>query len=239
MAQSGVYQFEDSTEIYVQIVSSDPNKGRNKSIYLGAFGPEAMPNIIGFSYYNPKKSYLNVMGGLHGGMIDGNIILTSKGKPITMKQSVKLSGYTKYVVKIPSQKQFSTAVHFGSSYYRHTLYSNPFSATGLIGGLSLIKARHAHWLIDSHYKEAQGTSLNRLNADVILYVNRQPIGAERDRATVEENTRQIGWRLYYDGKATFWSRKGHWDMHYMLGVGQGVDKRSMLLLGGFGIGYSF
>ncbi|MEM9672238.1 MAG: hypothetical protein AAF992_06565 [Bacteroidota bacterium] len=243
IAQSGVYQFDDSTEVYVQVVSSNPEKGRNKSIYLGAFGPDAMPNIIGFSYFKPKKSYLNIMGGLHGGTVDGNIILTTKHKPVTMKQSVKMAygGYnrtTKYVVEVPSQKQFSTAVHLGGSYYQYTLY-DPFSAIGLIGGMSLIKSRYAHWLIDSEYQEGQGTSINRLNADVVFYVNRQALGAEPTTINIAEDTRQIGWRLYYDGKATLWSRKGHLGFQYMLGIGQGVEKKSMILLAGLGLGYSF
>lgn len=239
-AQSGTYQFDDGTEIDVQVVTSNPDKGRNAAIFVGAIGPEVL-NVIGGSYYFPSKGYVQAMAGPWGGIVDGNVILASKTKPINMKQSVRmdrdnLGRQVKYVVKIPSEKRVSLGLHTGASYYNYM--ETPFSAIGLIGGLSLLKARHAHWLIEGDYKEGRGTAVSRINADAIFYVNHTPTGEEGE-VSIKEDTRSLGFRVYFDGKATLWSRGGKVALHYMLGYGQGADRSGSPLLGGLGLGYSF
>jgi len=236
IAQSGTYVFDDSTEIYLQVVNSNPDKGRNAAIFLGAFGPEGM-NILGGTYYIPKKSYLSVMAGLNGAIIDGNWLFFSKEKPIEMKQSISMENNTKYVARVPSVKRISFGAHFGTSYYQYN-FSDEFSAMGIIGGFTLLRARHAQWLIESKYKRAQGTAISRLNADFVYYPYRQ-VSSQEDDVHIDEVSRKIGYRLYFDGKSTLWSRNGRVAIHYLFGIGHGSAKTGIFLMGGIGLGYSF
>lgn len=243
-AQSGTYKFDDGTEVDVQIVSTRPDEGRKASIYIGALGPEPA-NCIGMSLYNPEKYYFNVMGGIFGGMVEGNIFLTSKLKKSTISQSVhykyrnqSFGEDTKYVIKVPTQKRVSFGPHIGTSFYNYT-FNNPFSAVGLITGLSIVKSRYAHWLIDGVYKARKGTQVSRINADVVFYVNRKLVGTPEYPVSLDELSRKIGYRIYFDGKTSLWSPSGRVAVHYMFGLGLTGHMKALPLLGGLGVGYNF
>lgn len=240
-AQRQTYTAEDGTQIDVEIISVDPDKGRNTSIFIGVFGPEGA-HTLGANYYKPGKFFINGLVGRSGGHVDGSIFFITSTKEIKMKQSVKVSGNTKYVIKVPGLKRRSFGLHMGANMVDYSKMNDAtaqHSAVGVFGGLSLLKARHTNWKIYDSFRQAQGTLINRLNADVIYYVHTEYPEAYMTTETGTEPARKIGARIYYDGKATFWSRQGRISLNYMLGVGLNSDMDGIPLFGGLGLGYNF
>lgn len=241
IAQRQTYAAKDGTTVDLEVLSVNPDEGRNASIYVGFFGPEGMHNI-GANYHKPAKFYINGLAGRSGGAVDASIFLASSLKSAKFKQSVKQAYRTKYVVKIPGQKRRSFGLHMGVSSVNYTKLadgpSSGLSTKSVFGGLSLLKSKHTHWKIFDSYEKAQGTAINRLNADVMYYFDRKAAWLQPGE-TVEGVSRPMGVRLYYDGKATFWSRQGRLGLNYMLGVALNSDKQGFPLFAGIGLGYSF
>jgi hypothetical protein len=240
-SQRQTYQAKDGTSVDLEVLSSNPDEGRNASIYLGFFGPEGMHNV-GASYHQPAKFYLNVLAGRTGANLDGSFFLFSTLKPTKIKQSVKQDYNTRYVVKIPAEKRRSFGIHIGVSSVDYSKMTDApasgLSAKSVFGGLSLLKSKHTHWKIYDDYRQAQGTAINRLNADVIYYFDRSAVYLEPGE-TLDDASRKMGVRLYYDGKATFWSRAGRMGLNYMLGVALNSDMDGIPLFAGIGLGYNF
>ncbi|AHM61263.1 hypothetical protein D770_15045 [Flammeovirgaceae bacterium 311] len=239
LAQRETYRADDGTQVDVNIVSVDPDAGRNTSIFLGYFGPEGA-HILGANHYKPGKYFINGLVGKTGAHIDGSIFFATATKQIKLKQSVKMTHNTKYVIKVPALKHRSFGLHMGANmvdYSKLVEATGYHSTTGVFGGFSLLKAKHTHWKIHDSYGEAQGTMINRLNADIIYYFNTE--STYYSTSDLEVGTRKIGARLYYDGKATIWSRQGRLSINYMLGVGINSARESIPLFAGFGVGYNF
>lgn len=244
-AQRKTYAAKDGTEVDIEIINIHPDEGRNASIFLGAYGPEGI-NFIGSNIHNPGKYYLNGLFGLSGGQIDGSIFLFSKIKDSKITQSVKSTGTysssTKYVVKVPIKKRISFGLHGGVSYVDYSKIQSDYyehSAFGVFGGISYLKSKHTHWRIFDDYKEGQGTLIKRLNADFIYYFVEEAPDLSNDPNDNPLPTRKIGARIYYDGKATFWSKHGRIGFNYMLGVGINSGVENFPLFAGIGLGYSF
>lgn len=244
-AQRKTYVAKDGTEVDVEIMNIHPDEGRNASIFLGPFGPEGI-NFIGGNFHNPGKYYLNGLLGQSGGQLDGSFFLISKIKDSKISQSVKSTGTysssTRYVVKVPIKKRISFGLHGGASYVDYSKIQSDYyehNAIGIFGGFSYLKSKHTHWKIFDDYKEAQGTLVKRLNADFIYYFVNQPHNTSLDPSDVPLATRKIGARIYYDGKATFWSKHGRIGFNYMLGVGLNSGVENLPIFAGIGLGYSF
>lgn len=91
------------------------------------------------------------------------------------------------------------------------------------------------------YRQRKGTLISRLNADIVHYIDPKLI--EEDPSDSEDSNsilRKTGFRIYYDGKTSIWSRSGAVSVHYMIGFGQHICKiDSFTIIAGFGFGYSF
>ena len=245
-SQKQKFEAEDGTTVDVEVISTDPDGVKKASIYVGMFGPEGV-NLAGASYYNPGSFYLNAMIGVQGGIVDGSIFFISKLTEATDKQSVKVKGnsryLTKYVAEIPGTRRKSFGIHAGTSYIDYSKFTNDnysfHTANGIIAGLSYLKSSFTHWGIDDK-SESQGTLLFRLNADVIYYLNRKFVNKDINADAINDVSRNIGFRLYCDGKTSVWSRKGRTSVQYMLGVGRNSSTRSKVgLLAGLGLGFNF
>jgi hypothetical protein len=243
------FEAKDGTSADVTLISTNPDEGRNSSIYLGFFGPEGMNNI-GFSTYKPAKYYISAVGGLTGGTLDASYFFTTKVKESSISNSLKGSGNVTYVGKIPLEKRTAVGIHGGAGYtdysFMNTSGDNAYSTMSGFGGITVFKAKHINMYIDESKRKGarNGTLLMRLNADAIFYFNQKFIrgtyvnpGPDDDISTM---ARTIGFRVYVDGKATMWGRKGRLSLNYMLGVGRNSDlKRKLPAIGGMGFGYNF
>jgi hypothetical protein len=190
----------------------------------------------------PARFYVNALAGWTGGQVDGTIVLTTKVKDATAKQSVAQNYHTRYVARVPIKKRRSFGLHAGAASVDYSKMSEgPISgylARSVFGGLSFLKAKHTHWKLSSNYREVQGTLITRINADGIFYFDRKhPLPTPEE--TIDDVSRKYGVGLYFDGKATFWSRGGRMGLNYMLGVGMNSDLNGIPLFAGIGLGYSF
>lgn len=247
------YLYPDGTIIKVKVVSDDPDEQLKSNMYIGAFGFSGQVPMIGYSHYVPQKFYLNGMLGITGGMIDATFIFKNSFKAKTLKQSVDVkytkhpdfTEVTKYVVQIPSRKRKSLGVHTGLEVFRSDIHLQSNSedyrrqAIGIMGGLSLIRARSAHLEIKSEYGARRGSLVSRLNLDVIVYpvrsVERELLADEK----IGDLLRPVGARLYYDGRTSTWSKKGRLSFNYMFGVNIPMLTDASFVIGGLAIGYSF
>lgn len=243
------FKATDGTTAEVTLVSTNPDEGRNSSLYAGFFGPEGINNI-GFSNYGPGKYYINIMGGATGGMIDGSYFFITKVKESTVSNSLKDGNNVAYVGKLPLEKRTAFGLHGGAGYTDYSLFNtasnNSYSTMSGFGGISLLKAKHIEIFIDETSRRGarNGTLIMRLNADAIFYFGQKFVqgkavnpGGATDLASM---TRTMGFRLYLDGKATLWGRKGRLSINYMVGVGRNSDASTKLpAIGGLGLGYNF
>lgn len=242
------FEAKDGTSADVTLHSTNPDEGRNNSIYFGGFGPEGV-NMLGFSVYNPGTFYINGLGGPTGGMLDASYFLTTTTKESSISNSLKGYGNVRYVGKIPLTKRTAFGVHGGAGYTDYssfnTEYGQKFSTMSAFGGVSLLKAKHVHLTVDDERRgERNGTLIVRLNADGIFYFSqkfRRGKGADpEDDIDVNTMTRKFGVRIYVDGKATVWGRRGRMSLNYMLGIGRNADISSRArVFGGLGFGYNF
>lgn len=250
--------------IDVTILSKDPDEGRNSCIYVGLFLLEGNPkqqgsNQIGFSKYGPGKYFINIVGGYGGGVIDGSYFFTTKEKESYIKNSLAVDyGYggssVKYVGKIPLIKRTAFGLHGGAGYHDFSSFNNEYDDTystmSIFGGISLLKAKHIDITVDdieNGKSSKKGTLIKRLNADVIYYFGQKFVrgkGADpsvppsEDLATM---TRNIGFRIYVDGRASIWNRKGIISVNYMYGIGRSsyASVLPISLILGLGLGYTF
>lgn len=255
-AQVRTYEFEDNTRVDVEVVSVDPDKGRHASIFIGFFGLEGTQlNYLGANYYKPEKFYINGLLGPKGGTIDGNIFFVNKLKKAKFRQSVHGNSSVSYVISIPGEKRKSLGLHLGSHYITYDVppektinseLTQTKRAINLITGLSLLGAKHTHWKIFNQRKEAQGTSLFRINLDFLYYLNQADIVKKNydfnnPYTTMgSKNFNSVGGKIYVDGKTTIWSRKGRVCINYMLGAGVNTNlAKFKYFFAGLGFGYSF
>jgi hypothetical protein len=243
LAQKRTYEAPNGKQVDVEIVNDNPDEGRNASIFVGFFGPQGV-NLLGANYYKPKSYFINGLIGPASGQVDVSLFLRNTVKPTVLRQSVAMEGRTKYMVRVFTEKRKSLGLHGGASYMNYSFDGPDYSSLGVFAGVSLLKSKHAYWKISSNYKQAQGTLINRLNADVIYYVPLVRTATPAATGTVgygepERTYRKVGARVYYDGKATLWSRGGRVSFNYMLGVGINEDKQSLPFFAGLGLGYNF
>lgn len=233
-----VYSAQDGSTFELENVNSDPDQGRNAEVYLGIFGPEGL-NLIGISYLKPTKYFFNVAGGHQSIFGEANIFLHSWKKQRHVRSSLAGYGHIRYVAKVLVEKRRSFGLHVGANYFNdYILGTADVTTTAVFTGFSLLRSSHVHWKVKNGYAEVQGTAINRLNLDVVRYINPQLNSA--DYTTIEEEAREIGARLLFDGKVTIWSRGGRVSLHYMLGVSIPLSKRvDVGVPGGLGIGYNF
>lgn len=238
------YIFEDGSSIGVKVNSLNPDNGLRGNVYVGIFGPTGHIMFGGYNHYIPEKLYINGLVGYTGGILDATLILKSDTKEKILKQSVRAEStyntLTKYVVKIPSEKRRSFGIHTGLEVLNSDLNEDfKKQALGIIGGISFLRARYANLEIRSDYEERQGSLVNRLNLDVIVYPIRN-VGRELlPDETIDDELGLIGGRLYFDGRASLWSKRGRFTINYMLGVGFSPDPNVSSLFGGLGFGYGF
>lgn len=243
------FSAKDGTTADVEMISVNPDEGRNHSIYLGLFGPEGM-NLIGFSKYAPTQYYVNLMAGASGGNVDASIFFFSKTKNSKIRQSIKAEGRTRYVGDLPLEKRTSYGFHGGAGYVDYTFFGimddNSYSTMSAFAGLSLLTAKHVNLVIDGNDRRGKrnGTAIFRLNADVIYYFNQKLVAGKYEQPdedeTIADATRNIGFRIYVDGKSTAWGRSGRLGINYMLGIGRNSNKKENFTpFAGFGFGYNF
>jgi hypothetical protein len=235
------YQFEDGTEIDVKIISKDPDKAFRNSIYVGVFGPE-VTKVLAYSHYAPNKYFLSTRGGLYGGTVDATFFIKNKIKRTQIKQSVRQvymgnDRVKRYVLEISLKKRRSYGPHAGFGFNQY----DDFSAYHFIGGFSMVTAKQAHWLIPSvKGSNRRGASVSRLNADVVFYFNRELNTATASSDTdIDNYSRPLGLRLYYDGWSSGWGSSGKLTFHYMAGFALYSDLDAIPVIFGLGIGYSF
>lgn len=245
-AQFRTYTFEDGTKIDVEIVSIDPDKAFRTSIYAGAFGLE-VGNNLGISHYQPKKYFVSARLGILGGGVDGSFLFSNKLKRTKIKGSVRLSPdvkedglLRKYVLEIPIKKRRSYGVHVGWGYHNHDY----FNAHNIAAGFTMLTAKQTYWRIPSlKNKRKAGSLVSRLNADVVFYVGRKlaasTINQSIEAESINDITRPVGARLYYDGWASAWGGSGKFTIHYMAGLALYSRKDALPIIFGFGLGYSF
>lgn len=246
-AQYENYSAEDGTQIQLDIRSVNPDKLPKLHAALGVFGIEGI-KLLNISYYEPELFMINAYAGTNSFLIDGNYFFSSTEKNKSQKQSVKRSGSTEYVLKFDIKKRVSWGIHGGVSYADYSsdatnINTAPFNATGVFLGGTLLGAKYASFRIKDAYRMRKGHSLSRLNADVIFYVNRTPNTYDPNDLTppnIDDLSRPIGARLYYDGLAAIWSRGGRFTFHYQIGVALHASK-DLTFPGflGLGLGYSF
>lgn len=244
-SQQQTFKGTDGTTVTANIISTNPDEGKHASIYVGVFGPEGV-NVVGASYYKPGALYLNAMAGPTGGMIDGSFFFLSGMKECKLRQSIKSGAIANSYITAPLDKRKSLGVHAGTNYIDYssfkTTYLNPFSASGVFGGLTFLSSGHAHWKIDKNNQEVQGTTIGRVNADIIYYTNRKLVNIKdsKEHVLIDEVSRKIGFRVYFDGKTSVWSRNGRTSINYMIGVGRNADRATNFVpFGGIGFGYNF
>ncbi len=183
-------------------------------------------------------------------MVDGSFFLTSKLKESSISNSLKAEGNITYVGKIPVEKRTSFGLHGGAGYTDYSFQgsntSNSYSTMSAFGGISLLKAKHLQIVIDENVRRGarNGTLIMRLNADGIFYFGQKSIKGNAVNPSGDSSlsvlTRNIGFRVYVDGKATVWGRKGRLSLNYMLGIGQNSMRKNRLpAIGGLGFGYNF
>jgi hypothetical protein len=250
---------EDGTEFEVDILNKNPDEGRNAEVYLGAFGIDGV-HILGANYNIPKIANINLGIGVNNYWLDGSVFAYSWIKNGKIKQSVGYnstginnmgqSTVQKYVAKIPSDKRRSIGLHGGFNSFSFLMSKE--GTTRLDGmswsaGLTFLRAMHVHWGIKengSTEKGRQGTLINKFHADYVGYFN-QSVSSISTHGFIEPQplsyyTRNSGFRIYLDGKATFWSEKGRISVHYMAGIAQGAEAlKSIDVLFGLGVGFNF
>lgn len=239
--QTKTITFEDGYQVDVDILSVNPDEGRNVCVYAGVFATEGVQNI-GMSYYNPGKYFINGMIGRSGYFVDGNIIFLSYFKDSRISQSVE----THYRLDVPIKKRRAFAFHFGSNSvdYKYSMLEGPtsqLSAIGVFGGVSTIKSIHTKWQLSNRTKLVQGTAIIRWHFDVVYFLNRKahyPLGFVGD---LDDLVNKIGYRFYYDGKHSFWTKYGRFSVNGILGVAIKADKENFILpfFCGMGLGYNF
>ncbi len=241
------FEFEDGSSIDVRVVTTDPDEGLKGNVYAGLFTPTGHVGLVGYNHYIPTKMYINGTFGLKGGLLDASFFLYNKTKNKTLKQSVKSSSsgdvITKHVIRLPTLKRRSIGVHTGIEVLNYEFSGSDEEykkqAVGFIGGLSVLGARYANLKMKTKYKERQGSLVNRLNLDFMIYPFRK-IGKElQPDETIDEFLGLMGLRIYYDGRASVWSRNGRVSLNYMLGVNVSTDSNATPLILGIGFGYGF
>lgn len=226
----------DGTTSYIKLIENRADKGLNKEVYLGVFGIDGV-QILGFNYNLPKITNLNLRLGVKNYWVDGSLFLYSWKKKGIVKQSLKTKsavihgqmGTVKYVAKMPVEKRRSLGIHFGASQFKFQdkVSTSGLSGYSLFGGVTLFRAMHLKTKILDRNVFRKGTHINKLNLDFVTYPN----------TTVKSAV-----RLYFDGKASFWSESGKWSLHYMFGISTVNVEDSSAKIGvpfGLGIGFNF
>jgi hypothetical protein len=239
---------DDGTEFEVDILNNNPDDGRNAEVYLGVFAIDGM-HILGANYNIPKIANVNVGVGVNNYWIDGSVFAYSWIKHGEVKQSVGYRKTEKYVAKIPVDKRRSIGFHGGFNSFSFLMSKS--GTTRLQGmswtaGVTFLRAMHVHWGIrqsGSTEKGRQGTLTNKIHADYVGYFN-QDVSTISSSRFIDEPisyySRSSGFRVYIDGKATFWSEKGRISLHYIAGVAQGAEAlKNINIIFGLGVGYNF
>ena len=252
LGQKKTYVANDGTNVDVEVINTNPADCKKACIYIGKFGLETN-NLIGASYYSPDKYFINGLFGLYGGNIDISNLFINLDRKINIKQTVKSkwAGYhsrTNYKVKIPTNTRLSIGTHLGLCYINYSrsesrevfnIYSyNPYSAMGVFGGITFLSAKYVNWRIEDKYN-LEGTSIDRINIDAIYYFNRKLLKNYDGNETIDDYTRSVGYRIYYEGKATFWGFRGGIGLNYMLGYGLNSSLQDLEFFFGLGVGYNF
>lgn len=241
----------DGTSANVEIISSNADDGRNNCVYGGFLAIEGLQSIA-FSKYKPTKYYLNIMGGFTGLQMDGNLFFSTKIKEDFIFQTIKVNSNVQYIGEIPIQKRISYGFHGGIGYTDNSFSRlstlNSFSTMCGVAGISLLSSKHVNLIVDGNKAKGRknGTTLFRANADMVFYFNKKYIAAPGNNIgaggilDLQEETRNFGYRLYIDGKATIWGKDGRFSINYLLGACKNSDatQRYMLILGA-GLGYNF
>ncbi len=254
-SQSKFYTGEDGTEI--EVINDNPDSIKKACVYVGRFGLEGI-NFIGASYYQPKRFFVNLFLGRTGGSIDGsvfffNTIRNVKTKILISSESSGSGQYrtkTKTYLKVPSSNRLSFGLHMGTSIAnyskleRYKEYFNfvkspnsPITSHGVFGGLTLLEARQMKYKLFARSK--QGSLIRRLNADAIYYYKRDSHTPEINATNIDTYSREVGYRLYYDFKATVVTKRGNFGVNGLLGVGTNSQLINIPIFLGFGIGFSF
>jgi len=235
---SQIFKAEDGTKIKIEVISNDPDEGRNAAIYIGAWSPDGA-RLLGFEYLKPTKYYFNLDAGL-GASGNFTYFLKSWKNERIIYQSLKIEGNTRYKAKIDVPRRKSLGLNVGGG---HTIeyFELQLASSYVSIGASLLTSFHINLKTENGLKKAQGTGISRMNFDVVYYINPQFINENiASRSILEDETRKVGCRFYLDGKRTIWSPNGRISLHYKIGVGiQVVQKQLLTAIGGFGLGYSF
>lgn len=250
-SQTNVYTARDGTKITVTVHDANPDHCDKMSAYAGFYGMEGS-RFAGLNYYMPKVFYLNVQAGQSNYMAEMDILainMLKENEVPHIARMLQAAGRKKrYIVRIPEKVRFSIGPHIGIGYTDFSMPLNeingtgntPYTTTYAIGGISLLKARHTDFTIDERRRYNLHV-VARLNADIVYYFNRTLKDKDpSDTRTLNDITRQTGFRLYYEGRNTFYSRKGGLGFFYMGGAGLNSYKGySYSLFGGLGIFYAF
>jgi len=250
-SQTNVYTARDGTNISVTVNDANPDHCDKMSAFVGFYGMEGS-RFLGLNYYMPKVFYINVQAGQSNYMADADILvinmLKKKEVPHIARMMQAAGRKKRYIVRIPEDRRFSIGPHIGIGYTDFTTSLNeingagntPYTTTYAVGGISLLKARHTDFTIDERRRYNLHV-VARLNADIVYYFSRTLKAKDpADTRTLDEITRQTGFRLYYEGRNTFYSRKGGLGFFYMGGAGLNSYKGfSYSIFGGLGLFYAF
>ncbi|MCH2231133.1 MAG: hypothetical protein MK105_12390 [Crocinitomicaceae bacterium] len=222
--------------------------------------------FCGLSYFVPRQILISADWGF-GGNLEANGYLINWEKTKTVTQSVNAGIGVRYVTSIPVQRLRSIGLHFGTGYSNQGAKLKDYTNHGFITyGVNLLGAKHAHWLIESHYGQRKGSSSTRLCIEGIYYYNPsyfptssedvvrdndplagtyQPSGDYYISETeyLEEKLTEStfnGFQIYVDGYVSLWSKSGIVGFKYKLGYGTSLTKSTdnRLIIGG-GLNFTF
>ncbi len=249
--------YEGSGKKYRVFVLSDSYKDIQKlNFWVGGIVGADRMSFAGVSYYQPDKFLINSYFGLGAG-VDGNYFIKSWTKDKTMRQSIDFSKSgiaTKYVADLPIKKGFSIGPHLGYSHFKQQVYqSSNFEhwASSMATGFTFLRVKHGNYGISSKYASRRGHKIVALHADFLWFFNHSYPGSHASYTPDEyeaisvANTNNYGFRIYIDGNATVWNRKGRFGFKYHLGFSIPADKRDMFgdeiigMTGGVGLSWSF
>ena len=241
---------DEKTQQAFEVVrnNDDPDAANRYAVYGGLFGFDGV-SMIGTSYYYPKKLYVNLQGGPNvlindspGLNIFGSLSLLFLNKKVLkeMKQVLHSESNIRYIAKVPIPKRKSLGFTIGGGYNpEYSLGSTSLKGPSISAGLTLLTAWSADLMIRGGYKRKKGTSVRRINADIVYYPNPQYLD-ETNNNQIENSARKIGCRLYMDGRTALWTTGGHFALQYILGAGISMVKsQEVSPLAGLGFSYSW
>ncbi|MGD1848711.1 MAG: hypothetical protein ACFB10_25250 [Salibacteraceae bacterium] len=237
---SQIFTSVSGFKVEVEQLSTDPDDGRNGSVFLGGFGPEGV-YLLSAGYLLPKRAYLNLQGGPGSVHAGGSLLLFNTKKMKVSRQSLAGGGNVRYVGEITIPKRYSFGLHLGGNTVDQTELGNSnLLYQSVFGGFTFLKSSHVNYKIKGgNYKQRQGTSIIQYHLDWVYYFsdNEEEVFVQDQ---IQNRVREWGWRIYLDVRSTIWSPKGRFAIRYMLGFGQHADRLSRFSpLGGLGFGYSF